>query len=299
MSGAEASIEVAEALALAARVAEHDGVAALSEDHRLALEGGRPGHLAWRGGDGALVALAARAHDAVELMVDPAHRRLGWGSQALGEVLAEEPETRLWAHGDLPGARALAASAGLRPVRELLKMSRALGEAQAREGGAVDAADGVTLDLVALDEATDPDRHRALWLDLNRRAFADHPEQGRWGQDDLAAREAEAWFEPALMWLAYPRSASGEVAPRPAASVWVKAEAPQRAEIYVLAVDPEQAGRRVGTRVLAEALAQVARRGWREVELYVDGANLAAVRLYEGQGFAVETRDVQYVAATG
>lgn len=299
MSGAEVEIDLAEALDLVERVAQHDGVSALSEDHRLALEAGRPGHLAWRGGDGALVALAARSREAVELMVDPVHRRLGWGRQALTEILAADGETRFWAHGDLPGARALAAGAGLRPERELLKMSRGLGEADAREGGGYDAADGLTLDLVALADASDPDRHRSLWLDLNARAFADHPEQGQWGADDLASRESEAWFEPSLMWLAYPRSASGEVAPLPVASVWVKPESPARAEIYVLAVDPDHAGRRLGTRVLGEALAQVARRGWREVELYVDGGNAAAVRLYQGQGFTVETRDVQYVAPIG
>lgn len=282
--------DVTAALALAGRAEAHDGVAPLSEEFILALRESRAPQLVHRSapdGDvdepGAVVGIAVRSGDAVEIAVDPPHRRRGIGRALLDAAHAADPSTRSWAHGDLPGARALAAAAGLRPVRELLKLGRAL--------TADDAALPPDPRLLALADAPDGDAHLAAWLTLNALAFADHPEQGRWGPDDLAARTREPWFDPQLLWL-LPGGAGTTDAD---ASIWLKPEAGSGVvEIYVVAVHPDRAGRGLGGAVLRHALGEAARRGFGEIELYVDGGNTAARRLYERAGFGVRTVDVQY-----
>lgn len=171
--------------------------------------------------------------------------------------------------------------------------------------------------MVALADLAPPERPTALaaWLDLNAVAFADHPEQGRWTEEDVAARTAEPWFDPAVLYLVLregpltpqeePPDATGRApwyrrkGPLDgglAASLWVKTEPSDsgQAEIYVLAVHPDAAGRGLGRGLLTHALGELARGGTRTVDLYVDGGNERAVRLYEGIGFTVVERHSQY-----
>ena len=62
-----------------------------------------------------------------EAVVDPEYRRRGIGSDLVAASLAQGgPNTGVWAHGDLAGARGVAARLGLSRARELLHMWRSL-----------------------------------------------------------------------------------------------------------------------------------------------------------------------------
>ena len=65
-----------------------------------------------------------------ELVIHPEHRRQGLGRALTGElaVAAGGQVLRLWAHGDLPAAAALARTAGFERFRALWQMRRSLGE---------------------------------------------------------------------------------------------------------------------------------------------------------------------------
>ncbi len=131
---------------------------------------------------------------AAELVIHPDYRGRGLGLALTRALLAEAAPhpLRVWAHGDLPAARALADRAGFARVRSLWTMHRPL--ADPLPDPVVPA--GVTLRTFSV--GTDED----AWLDLNRKAFASHPEQGAWTAEDLSLREREPWFDPAGFFLA-------------------------------------------------------------------------------------------------
>ena len=55
----------------------------------------------------------------------------------------------------------------------------------------------------------------AAWLDLNRKAFASHPEQGAWTAEDLSLREREAWStRPGSSWPSEPGNSQGSTGPK-------------------------------------------------------------------------------------
>ncbi len=64
--------------------------------------------------------------------------------------------------------------------------------------------------------------------------------------------------------------------------------------IYMLGVDPDHRGKRVGKHVLMAGLSLLKSRGVRIVELTVDNANKAALALYKPVGFQVWTNNLWY-----
>lgn len=282
-------------LSLADAAAAADGVAPLSEQVRLGLRyGGEPGGrnlLAWRGGELAGYAQLGPGDPVKgrsgELVVHPGHRGQGLGTQLATAVMAEAGASpvRVWAHGDLPAAARLAKAARFTRDRALWQMQRSL-----REG--VDSMPplppGISLRTFV------PGQDEAAWLAVNARAFASHPEQGRWTRPDLDHREREPWFDPAGFFLA---ERDGHLA----GFHWTKIHQPTHTigeqplgEVYVLGVDPAEQGTGLGRVLTLVGLRHLAARDVPTVMLYVDEDNPAAIRLYESNGFTHTTTDVMY-----
>ena len=74
---------------------------------------------------------------------------------------------------------------------------------------------------------------------------------------------------------------------------WLKVEAAE-GEFYVVGVDPDRQGQRLGHRLVEAGLARLASRGIPLAHLYVEGDNAAALRLYRGFGFTNRSVDIQY-----
>lgn len=132
------------------------------------------------------------------------------------------------------------------------------------------------------------------WLLQNNRAFAGHPEQGRWDRATLDAREAEPWFDPEGFRVL-------EVEGRIAGSCWTKihnAEVPPLGEIYVIGVDPDFHGRGWGRALTEDGFAWLASQGLTHGMLYVDAANTAASNMYYSMGMESHHVDRAYVIPT-
>ncbi|RKR75391.1 mycothiol synthase [Frondihabitans australicus] len=225
-------------------------------------------------------ALAILRPGEAELVVSPTHRRHGLGRALLAEVLdASTGDLAVWSHGDHPGGRALAGEFGFDAVRRLLQQRAPV----ASHPSAPRLPDGVVV------SAFRPGVDDAAWLDLNARAFADHPEQGSLTQGDLDARKAESWFDPddlLMLW------AGTELV----AFCWLKIEGAQEpGEFYAVAVSPSRQGQHLGGAAVDAGLERLAARGVSTASLYVEGDNLAALRLYAARGFVDHAVDVQYL----
>mgnify|MGYP000268307197 CR=1 FL=1 len=286
---------------LAEAAAASDGVAPLSEQPLLRLgdDAASLTHVVVRTRTGATIGYLQvdRGGDvaSAELVVHPEHRRGGVGSLLLrtAERDARLPERsgapdqrgktlHVWAHGDLPAARAFAAARGLRSVRELLFLARPLRD----DLPAPAAPAGTSLRTFV------PGDDDETWVALNARAFVDHPEQGRLTVADLRARQAEPWFDPAGFRLL----TEGE---RAIGFVWTKIEPDQPAgavdgEIYAVGTDPDARGRGLGRLLTAVGLAHLREAGCDRAVLYVDGDNAAALATYDRAGFERAAVDVQY-----
>ena len=322
-------VEIAQVHDLAAAAEREDGVAALSEQPLLNLREATDDvvHLlTWRAGELAGYAQVDKRGEApsAELVVRPEHRRHGLGFHLLGSAAdraaeprpsdhdhddrphpgtetdgeparTPRPPLRVWAHGDLPAARGLAARAGYDVVRELLVLERPL------DGPGAHPRPVVPTDLRL--RAFVPGDDDAAWVAANALAFAHHPEQGRLTVDDLRARMREDWFDAAGLLLLERDPAPGEGAPELVGFVWTKIPTGQpdgarEGEIYVVGVVPSAQGEGLGRLLTAVGLAHLAERGATIAVLYVDGDNVPAVRTYERAGFTRRAVHVQYARPT-
>ena len=300
--------EVRAVSALVEAATETDGIRPLSEHVVLHLRygGDEPVRnvLVYRDGQ-----LAAYGHldvtdevagASAEIVVHPGHRGQGVGRRTVGAILDETPDgrLRLWAHGEHPGAAALAASLGFEQSRVLWQLRRSLYAALP----APTWPDGVSV------RTFEPGRDDEEWVRLNADAFRDHPEQGLWTVDDLHRRLREPWFDPAGFFLA-------ERDDRLVGFHWTKVhggDGPHHAaeldmphaheghghdpigEVYVVGVDPAEQGSGLGKALTLAGLRHLRQRGLPDAMLYVDADNSAAIRLYSSLGFTRWETDVMF-----
>ena len=121
------------------------------------------------------------AGPSVEAVVHPNHRGKGLGSLILKEAIKVcGDKTRIWSHGDLPAAKAIATSLKLERLWSNLLMSKSLGEIQP-----VTSKYPIRTFI--------PDFDNQAFLSLNNKVFANYPDQGGWSEDDLRVRLNEEW----------------------------------------------------------------------------------------------------------
>ena len=274
---------------LIAEAAEHDGFRSLSDQLWLDLIDRRGTGFAAvlaideLNGIGAYAQVArANSSTTTELVMSPDARREALVlaplvlRAALDQVAADGGGTVYWwVHQPDDTADAIAHELGMKLGRRLFQLRRALpiGETTNVDTRAF---------VVGRDEAE--------WLRVNNAAFHDHPEQGGWTIETLRKREAEPWFDPAGFRL-------HERDERLAAFCWTKVHdetSPPIGEIYVIAVDPPFHGLGLGRALTIAGLDHMASNGVTIAMLYVDGANSAALSMYERLGFSVHHADHAY-----
>ena len=246
----------------------------------------------------------ALAGSSAQLVVAPGARRRGIGRLLVERAAELSPDgrLRLWSRGRGTGAGELARTLGFTTVRVLLQMRGSLLEPLAGPS----FAPGVRLRSFV------PGVDDEAWLELNAKAFAHHPDQGRWTLDDLRIRMSESWFDPtgfllavdeddALLgfhWTKVHGGSHSHAAPeqpeepdRPELVVHAHDEI---GEVYVVGIDPAAQGHGLGRALTLAGLHYLRGRGLTEAMLYVDESNTSAVRLYESLGFTTWDLDVQY-----
>jgi len=285
-------------------VTEADGLRPLDEHVLLHLRHGGDPHahhvLGWQvlphGGE----RLAGYAHldttDEVagpiaEVVVRPDARRHGIGRRMVDALVRLSPDgrLRLWAHGENAASAQLADSMGFARSRVLWQMRRSLSA----------ALPGLRLPEGMRIRAFVPGQDEAAWLEVNGRAFAHHPDQGRWTRADLDLRLAEPWFDPAGFLLAVTEGPDGRE--RIAGFHWTKVHGEvdghlhhRIGEVFIVGVDPDFQRHGLGRLLTIAGLLHLRGLGLNEAMLYVDAVNTNAIRVYESLGFVRWDTDVLF-----
>jgi mycothiol synthase len=141
-----------------------------------------------------------------------------------------------------------------------------------------------------------PGLDETAWLNVNNRAFLNHPDQGGWIAEVLTRRMAEPWFDPAGFLLAW---RGGDLL----GFCWTKVHPGPHpiGEIYVIGVDPDAQGLGLGRALVLAGLRHLAvDRHCQVAILYVAADNVAALGLYEALGFEIQRTDTALrLAGTG
>lgn len=187
------------------------------------------------------------------------------------------------ADGVLTLPEAVADATGFTTRRDLLQLRRTLPVPADHPSRKVAALTGV--------RAFQPERDSEAWIRANNRSFAQHPDQGQETMTTLADRMAEPWFDADDFLVLDDTDRPGELA----GFCWTKihpatADEPAIGEIYVIGVDPANAGRGLGTPLVLAGLDHLSSRGITVANLYVEDDNAPARRLYDRLDFEIHTR---------
>jgi mycothiol synthase len=280
-AGAELAEAMADIDSLLEAVERADGQRPLSDHMWLDLrQGGRPGFAGLLGvqdDHDHLVAYCqvSRGNESwsLDLVVHPHHRyeMTTIGPEMLRaaiDIIRAEGggHVHWWVFEPTPTYASLAADIGLSPGRTMLQLRVQLPLAHSTD-----------IETCAFRVGTDENQ----WLEVNNRAFADHPEQGHWSTETLAARFATEWFDPKGLLLHH------EV-DQLAGFCWTKLHTdttPHLGEIYVIAVDPNFSRRGLGRALTIAGLQHLSAEGAPVGMLYVAADNQAALSLYRSLGF--------------
>ncbi len=264
-----------------AEASRADGTDAFSEQFLLGLSDARAGHRHLLAVDGdQVLGLAACDSASCELVVAPAHRRRGVGTSLLAALDGAD----VWAHGNLPAARALARGQGREMTRRLLVMA-VEGEQLQAVARFEPRADVEALNLVASVRRHGRDAVEEAWLAANNEAFSWHPEQGGWDRERLSRAQETEWFseeDVLFLW--------DVEEPRLAGFHWTKwhaEETPAFGEVYVVGLASAFRGRGLGDPLLRLGLQHMVDKGAERVILYVEADNEPAVKVYEALGFHI------------
>lgn len=271
------------------RLAEaHDGFPAVSDQARREAAAGARRVVARPEGDPLAIGIIGAGE--IDLVVRPDARGKGLGGALLDELLTQAEGTALlaWAHGENPAAERMLEARGFTPVRTLLRLELPGSQLQAEAERALPAG----LTLVTFDQ-TNP-KHAEDLIRVNARAFASHPEQGQLTLEAFTQTTQEPWFNPDDLFLVY----EGETL---LAFSWIKTTVSVRntveTELYVIGVDPDAAGRGLGTSLLSLTMARMAEHNPERVTLYVEGDNEPALALYRHALFTTALRSTQWLRA--
>lgn len=135
-----------------------------------------------------------------------------------------------------------------------------------------------------------PGTDEETWLDVNNRAFAWHPENGRWTMEVLEDRMRQPWFDAEDVRMAW---IDGKLA----GFCWTKRHDDELGEVYVIAVDPAFQGRGLGRALVVEGMRHLTAQGLVSVMLYVDADNRAGLALYDQLGFRLDHIDRAFLRA--
>ena len=285
-------------LALIKAAQDFDGTPAIAEHVLLHLRHGgdkSDSHIVFESGNQVIAYAHLDTTDlvagpSIEAVVHPQHRGKGLGALILKEAIKIcGNKTRIWSHGDLPAAKAIAASLKLERLWSNLLMSKSLGEIQP-----VISKYPIRTFIPGLDNQA--------FLALNNKVFADYPDQGGWSEEDLKVRLNEDWFDDKGFFVAEDKDEL-------IGFCWTKIHGAHThshtggdddhghealGEIYVLAVNPDYKGQGIGRDLTITGLNYLKYQGLNNVMLYVGVENQPAFKLYKSLGFNEFGSDVMY-----